>query len=312
MKIKNSILILILILFTNNSFATFKYKEGDYISGGINITSKHSIPLTEGNWQVIYRNGIHIFRGIHAYTITLAQVENNIPIKVLEISKIEGLSAILGYINPIIITATFKSKRHGCVDRPYYTLLKYYKSKGATHNCLSLKHIDTNYELFEHDDPDRDLGYLINWVEKKGLVFPKTYLAYDLSVYIPRISDRYLTIDYLETPENFAGYKPLYSSETKSEFHPQNINNFPDANKVMQNWINDMSSYHNDIENGLRIKEKYKLKFDNLPQQPKKITTIDKNEKIVEDLKKINELYKSGLLSDEEFKKLKEKIINNN
>ena len=66
MKIKNSILILILILFCNNSFATFKYKEGDYISGGINITSKPSIPLTEGNWQVIYRNGIHIFRGIHA------------------------------------------------------------------------------------------------------------------------------------------------------------------------------------------------------------------------------------------------------
>jgi len=166
--------------------------------------------------------------------------------------------------------------------------------------------------LSENNDPDRDLGYLINWVEKNGLIFPKTYLAYDLSVYIPRISDRYLTIDYLETPENFAGYNPIYSSETKSEFHPQNINNFPDANKVMQNWINYMSSYHNDIENGLRIKEKYKLKFDNLPQQPKKITTKDKNEKIIEDLKKINEFYKSGLLSDEEFKKLKEKIINNN
>ena len=64
------------------------------------------------------------------------------------------------------------------------------------------------------------------------MIFPKTYLAYDLSVYIPRISDRYLTIDYLETPENFAGYNPIYSSETKSEFHPQNINNFPENNNL--------------------------------------------------------------------------------
>ena len=51
--------------------------------------------------------------------------------KILEISKIDGLSAIYGYITPIIITSTFKSKRHGCVERSYYTLLKYYKSKGA-------------------------------------------------------------------------------------------------------------------------------------------------------------------------------------
>ena len=44
--------------------------------------------------------------------------------------------------------------------------LKYYKSSGITHNCISIKHIDTNYELYENHDPNRNLGYLVNWKEK--------------------------------------------------------------------------------------------------------------------------------------------------
>ena len=54
MKKKFIILFLFLFGFNNNSFATFKYKVGDFVSGGLNISSKHSIPLTEGDWQVIY------------------------------------------------------------------------------------------------------------------------------------------------------------------------------------------------------------------------------------------------------------------
>ena len=33
---------------------------------------------------------------------------------------------------------------------------------------------------------------------------------------------------------------------------------------------------------------------------------------MISDLKKLDDLYKSGVLSDEEFKKLKEKVINSN
>ena len=312
MKIKLILAFIFFFLFNNTSFATFKYKVGDYVSESLNISSKHSIPLTEGNWKVIHWHGEHIFRGIHAYTITLVQVKNSIPIKLLEISKVDGLNAILGYINPIIITYTFKPKRHGCVDRSYYTLLKYYKSKGATHNCLSIKHIDTNYELFEYKDPDRDMGYLINWAKKNNLNFPKSYLAYDLSVYIQRKADRWLTIDYIETPESFANYKPLHGSETKSEFHPQNIKNYPKAQKVMNDWINYISAYHISIEKGLRIDGKYKLKFDNLPQESKKLSEKNNSTKMINDLKKLNDLYKSGVLSEKEFKKLKDKVINSN
>ena len=80
----------------------------------------------------------------------------------------------------------------------------------------------------------------------------------------------------------------------------------------MNDWINEISSYHSSIELGLRIDGKYKLNFDNLSQASKNLTKKNKNNKMISDLKKLNELYKSGILSDEEFKKLKDKIINSN
>ena len=70
MKNKLIILFLILFSFNNTSYATFKYKVGDFVSDELNITSRNSIPLTEGNWKVIYWYGEHIFRGIYIYTIT--------------------------------------------------------------------------------------------------------------------------------------------------------------------------------------------------------------------------------------------------
>lgn len=306
--LKNLIVLLFLsILFINSSNAAFKYKLNEKISGEFNITNRTSIPLPKGEWKVIYRSGEHIFRGIHSYQVTLAQVSNNTVIKLFEIGKIEGLSVITGYMTPIIVDAVFKPKRHGCVKRKYYTVLKYYKSSGITHNCLSIKHIDTNFELFENDDPNNNLGYLINWGEKHNLNYSDVYLGYQVSIYIPRIADRYLSFSYYESPKNFANYNPIYSSETQSEFHPQNINKNQKAKKVMDNWIDYIAQYHQKVEDGLKIKGKYRIKFD------KKITNnFGKDEEksdLVENLNKLNELYKSNVLTKEEFTKAKEKLI---
>ena len=80
----------------------------------------------------------------------------------------------------------------------------------------------------------------------------------------------------------------------------------------MNDWINYISSYHDSIELGLRIDGKYKLKFDNLSQVSENLNKNNKNNKMILDLKKLDDLYKSGVLSDEEFKKLKDKVINSN
>ena len=292
---------------TNKSEATFKYKLDQKISGEFKVNSRTSISLPEGEWKVIYRYGEHIFRGVYAYQITLAQVSNKNVVKLFEIEKIEGLSAILGYITPIIVDAVFKPKRHGCVERNYYTLLKYYRSSGVSHNCVSIKHIDTNYELFENDDPNTNLGYLINWAKKNNLNYSDVYLAYDVSIYIPRISDRYLSFSYYESPQYFADFIPQFSSEQQSEFHPQNINQNKEAKIVMNKWINYIAHYHGVIEKSLKIKGKYKINFD---RKVINQSSSGKNNELVEMLEKLNELYRLNVLTKDEFTKAKEKLLN--
>ena len=308
---KKLILLFLIIFFflSNKSEATFKYKLDQKISGEFKINSRTSIPLPEGEWKVIYRYGEHLFRGVYAYQITLAQVSNKIVVKLFEIEKIEGLSVILGYIAPIINDAVFKPKRHGCVERNYYTLLKFYKSSGVSHNCVSIKHIDTNYELFENSDPNINLGYLINWGKKNNFNYSDVYLAYDVSIYIPRISDRYLSFSYYESPQNFADFNPKFSTEQQSEFHPQNINQNNEAKIVMNKWINYVTQYHGIVEKSLKIKGKYKINFD---RQVINKSSSKKNNELVEMLEKLNDLYRSNVLTKDEFTKAKEKLLNQN
>ena len=296
------------IFFVDSSNAAFKYKLNQKISGEFNITSRISIPLPKGEWKVIYRSGEHIFRGIHSYQVSLVQVSNNNVIKLFEIGKIEGLSVIMGYMTPIIVNSVFKPKRNGCVKRKYYTLLKYYKSSGITHNCVSIKHVDANFELYENDDPNANLGYLVNWGEENNLNYSDVYLGYEVSIYIPRIADRYISINYFESPKNFDNYVPIFSSEAQSEFHPQNIDQYKEAKSVMNKWKDYITNYHDLVENGLKIKGKYKIKFDQ--QTSNKTKKRTNNSELVELLEKLDELYKSNVLTKDEFIKAKEKLIN--
>ena len=171
----------------------------------------------------------------------------------------------------------------------------------------SIKHIDTNYELFENDDPNTNLGYLINWAKKNNLNYSDVYLAYDVSIYIPRISDRYLSFSYYESPQNFADFIPQFSSEQQSEFHPQNINQNKEAKIVMNKWINYIAHYHGVIEKSLKIKGKYKINFDRKVIDQ---SSSGKNNELVEMLEKLNELYRSNVLTKDEFTKAKEKLLN--
>ena len=302
-------IITILFFSQNISEAAFKYKVGDKIYGDFKINDRTIIPLPEGEWKIIYRYGENIFRGIHGYLITLAQTSESNVVKLIEIEKIDSLSTIKGYITPLFIEEIFKPKRHGCIKRKYYTLLKYYKSSGISHNCVSIKHIDTNYEIYENEDPNVNMGYLINWVINNNLNFSDTYLAYDLSLYIPRITDRYISISFFESPQSFANYEPINNSEAQSEFHPQNIDQYPEAKRVMEEWISYIAYYHQSVENGLKLKDKYKLDFgNNVKFKSKK----DDNEDVVEMLERLNNLYKSNVLTKDEFNKAKEKLLNLN
>jgi multidrug resistance efflux pump len=64
---------------------------------------------------------------------------------------------------------------------------------------------------------------------------------------------------------------------------------------------------------GTAIMKGFKAKVDNAPQESAKNETIDiasNNDQLSNEITKLNELRKSGVLTQEEFEKAKDKILN--
>ena len=76
----------------------------------------------------------------------------------------------------------------------------------------------------------------------------------------------------------------------------------------MNNFIEISSSRHIEFEEIVNAKKKDKLKFVNISPNSNK---IKKNKIInIEQIKKLHDLYKDGILTKEEFEKAKKKLLN--
>ena len=79
----------------------------------------------------------------------------------------------------------------------------------------------------------------------------------------------------------------------------------------MERFISMASKRHKIIEKEFRAKEHHLLNLDKYILEDDVDHTNNKGKKnMIEDLEKLNELYKSGVITKEEFKKAKDKILN--
>jgi hypothetical protein len=65
---------------------------------------------------------------------------------------------------------------------------------------------------------------------------------------------------------------------------------------------------------GTAIMKGFKAKVDNAPQEPEEIDTINlssNNDQLSNEITKLNQLRQSGVLTQKEFEKAKDKILNN-
>ena len=310
MKLKIIVYFLILIFFQlSPAQANFKYKLGQTVSDTFYVHSRTTIPLPEGEWKVVYREAENLFRGIYIYYVLLAQVENNIPIKLFGISKVNGITTSYGFLSPWIVENVFKRKKHGCVNRQYYSYFEFYRG-GAAHNCFIIQHLDMDDELY-NIEPWQNMGFVLNWAKKNNIKFPKIYLAADGYMYLPRVADRWMAWGYVETPKSFANYNVKFKTRDTSEFHPNNIDRYEEAKKVMEDFLNFGANYHQEIQNSLKVKGKNKLDLSAyITNVSVKSKSNKSNENLIEDLEKLNDLYKSGVLTKEQFKKAKDKLLN--
>jgi len=301
--VKQFFTFLIITLLWSTLSVAKNFKIGQKVENELKFSKKISFPLEPGVWEIIDRD-FWFFGSINIESITLAFIENNEVVAFREFS-VGNLSG--GYqsdLNMAVVELFYKNKYDGCYERPEYTLVKTF-TKGNTHNCLVIQHIDPIKELYLPDDPDLYLyrKEIRNYVKDNSLKLPKTMLRSN-HMYFSRLVSNYLYgALYVDDPKRLGAPENNFSTEETSEYHPLNIRKHPEYKKYMDKFIEISSLRHMDFERIVNAKKKQKIKFTNIN------SSTSQYDKILDQLKKLNTLYKEGILTEEEFNKAKKKIV---
>ena len=164
--------------------------------------------------------------------------------------------------------------------------------------------------MYNPDDPsDRAYKRFNMWVEKNAIKMPKITLS-SYHSYFSRLSRGFwYQIVYDINPKLLNSPELKFFTEESSEFHPSNINKYKKHKKIMDQWASLSSKKHQWLE-----KEFYKARKNHLLHLDKYILneniSFSNNDDISSQLKSLNDLFKSGALTKEEFEKAKKKILN--
>ena len=295
-----------LIILPANAVTFSDYEVGQKIEYEIILDNKIKVDLSPGKWELVEKEkwNYNAFSGFYISTIKLNQ--NKIE-EAISLSYLGTKGKRHADVNTFIYEIVFKNKHDGCYKRPEYFNLSLYH-KGATVNCMIVGHIDVNKELYNPDD--KELAYLdanlIRYIEDNSIEMPKIALQSDHIIFDRSVSQKFYAINYTINPEFFNGPKNKFITENDSEYHPLNISKYPEHKKFMNKFLSKSSLFHQGIENKLGVKNQKKLEISNYITE---VLKKDINDNTISQLKKLNELFKAGVLNKEEFEKAKKKIL---
>ena len=292
--------------FGTNTFAKTFY-IGEEVKDFFSFNQYIKIKLKRGNWEVVRANTSNW--GILQRVVGIARVENNEVMEMIEVY--EGLLAgyYVGHVEPIITELVFHDKYDGCYERPEYFLLELYR-KGSTFNCMIVRHMDVTKELNYPDDSTYGKAAASaynNWIKKRSIKFPKIMLESHHSYFSRLTGGTWHEVRRYINPKLLSAPKSKFFSEETSEYHKVNISQYPQHQKTMNEWISLTSEFQKNFEKMVKAKKKHKLDLDKYIDST---VSINMDNLITDQLKKLNDLYKSGVLTKEEFEKVKKKILN--
>ena len=287
----------------SNSFSD-NFKMGQKIENELRFSKKISFPLKAGVWEIIDRD-VWFLGSINIRLITLALIKNDKLLSVYEF-QVGDLSG--GYQSDIDLAIhewLYGNKYDGCYNRPEYTLLKKY-TKGSSHNCLVVRHINPAKEIYTPDDTTTyvERRRIRKYLENNNIILPNNMLVSNHAYMSRLVSNNLYTVTYMDNPQILSAPKSNFKSEETSEYHPSNINKYPEYKKYMDKFIEISSSRHIEFEKIVNARKRHKLKFIDITSD------AVKDDKILDQLDKLNTLYKDGVLTKEEFAKAKKKILN--
>jgi hypothetical protein len=295
------------LLLGGNAFGEM-YKTGQEVEGQIVFSKKVKIDLPEGKWTVAARQ-LWNYHGLNLEEYILVKTENNEFLEGMRVGQFQLAGIVEARINTALYEILFKNKYDGCYERPEYFLIEFY-AKGNTHNCFWVMHQDIDKELNNPDDPaSRGANRLIKkWLKDNSIKLPKIMLSSDHSYFSRLTGGTWFMVGYSVNPKLLNAPKNKYFTEESSEYHKLNIENFPQHNKVMQKWISISAARHKSFEKNVNAKNSHKLDLEIYLPSESKNNQVKSNEMLIQ-LKKLNDLYKDGVLTKEEFEKAKKKIL---
>ena len=310
LKIQKIIAYFFLIFCIFENVNAKSYKIGDKISGKIEFYKKYKFELPLGTWTVADRFR-YSYYGATAKGYQLLKIKGNKAVEGISIAELDIGARFQGAFNDAMHLVIFKNEYDGCYDRPEYYILEYF-TKGSSHNCFWISHEDVYKELFDPDDPElRGVNAQYKaWLRDNKIELPKIAIG-SLHSYFSRLTGgKWFVMSHGFDPEVLGAPKSKFIDEERSEYHKYNINNYPDHKKIMEKVVSLGAKRHKQFELEVRAKEYHKLNLSSyIDNQTNKIG-VKLNDNILDKLNKLKNLYDTGVLNKEEFKKAKEKILN--
>ena len=296
------------LLLSGNAFAK-EYKVNDVVENQFYVNKKFVIDLPKGKWTLAEKSPL-FYHGLRTTIYVLLKLENKKVIEMIEVAEMHTAGIYEYAVNQAIFEALFKNKYDGCYERPEYYVLKFY-ARGSTHNCFWLGHSDIYKELFSPEDPQQKTAnaQLKNYIKRNKLQLPEVAL-FSNHLYFSRLkAGVWFALSYAIDPVILGAPKNKYISEESSEYHRNNIENYPEYKKIMEKWISISAQRHIDFENVVKALKRHKLDLKDLSPMMPSSSNYSSND-IADQVKKLNDLYKAGILSKEEFDLAKNKILN--
>ena len=168
-----------------------------------------------------------------------------------------------------------------------------------------------NKEIYTPDDPSGQRAKFKKWVKDNSVKMPPI-VFHSFHSYFSRLNrGEWYLIRYLANPKMFNSPKINFLTEESSEFHKANITRYPEHKITMDKWISLSSERHQFLEEIFKARDNHLLDLDKYIVQSYDGDDNSKNQNnLTDSLNQLNELYKSGVITKEEFKKAKDKILN--
>jgi hypothetical protein len=302
-------LVLTIFLLMGHSHVLAKsYKVGDVIKDVFIVNNKFKLNLPKGYWTLVEKSAFDYY--IKNKVFTLLRIENNNVMEGISITEWKTAGVHEDIINTALIEIMFKNKYDGCYEKPEYTVLEFYKL-GSTHNCFWVGHHDLIKHIYNPDNPELRTAntQLKKWLKENQLSLPKVALYSEHSYFSRLKMGKWFYVVYTADPKILNAPDNKFIEENTSEYHKYNIDNYPQHKKIMKKWISISAQRHIDFENTIKVLNKHKLNLDKFYPNKSVVNGVNSNE-IIDQLQKLDDLYKNGVLTAKEFVKAKKKLLN--